>query len=179
MLYFRGNRGGFLRVLPVAALAPRPQRTNPHRGEAEERQRRLTPDERGGEANGEKRRTSEPPRLLPRTASGGVPSRDADGFGQASPAGASATSGAGTQTKEQRRRTAAATPARPMEGGGALALNYGGGKTTFRKTLVLRRRLEELLAEQSGACNSSENPGFAKRGTKRSEVTSLSWLYRR
>jgi hypothetical protein len=66
-----------------------------------------------------------------------------------------------------------------MEGGGALALNYGGGKTTFRKTLVLRRRLEELLAEQSGACNSSENPGFAKRGTKRSEVTSLSWLYRR
>jgi len=137
------------------------------------------PGERGGEANGEKRRTSEPPRLLPRTARGGVPSRDADGFGQASPSGASATSGAGTQTKEQRRRTAAATPARPMEGGGALTLNYGGGKTTFRKTLVLRRRLEELLAKQSEACNSSENPGFAKRGTKRSEVTSLSWLYRR
>lgn len=107
------------------------------------------PDVRGGEANGEKRRTSEPPRLLPRTARGGVPSRDADGFGQASPSGASATSGAGTQTKEQRRRTAAATPARPMEGGGALTLNYGGGKTTFRKTLVLRRRLEELLAKRA------------------------------
>ena len=35
------------------------------------------PDVRGGEANGEKRRTSEPPRLLPRTARGGRTSRDA------------------------------------------------------------------------------------------------------
>lgn len=93
------------------------------------------PDVRGGEANGEKRRTSEPPRLLPRTARGGVPSRDADGFGQASPSGASATSGAGTQTKEQRRRTAAATPGAPDGGRGRRRAAFYGQGRAERKTI--------------------------------------------